>query len=54
MHRQGASPASIAAALNVEGVHAPNGKRWHRVTVAHVIADGQSRRPEIQIGGDGA
>jgi diguanylate cyclase (GGDEF)-like protein/PAS domain S-box-containing protein len=44
MHRQGASPASIAAALNLEGIQAPNGRRWHRVTVAQVIAESQARR----------
>jgi EAL domain-containing protein (putative c-di-GMP-specific phosphodiesterase class I) len=44
MHRQGASPTSIAAALNLEGVPAPNGKQWHRVSVAHVIADDQTSR----------
>jgi diguanylate cyclase (GGDEF)-like protein/PAS domain S-box-containing protein len=38
MHREGASPASIAAALNQEGVAAPGGKRWHRVTVAQQIS----------------
>jgi diguanylate cyclase (GGDEF)-like protein/PAS domain S-box-containing protein len=37
MHRQGASPSSIAAALNRESVSAPGGKRWHHVTVAHVV-----------------
>ena len=38
MHRQGASPASIAAALNQDGVAAPGGKRWHRVTVAQLVS----------------
>jgi len=42
MHRQGASPASIAAALNQDGVAAPGGKRWHRVTVARLIANGSA------------
>jgi diguanylate cyclase (GGDEF)-like protein len=36
---QGASPSSIAAALNAEGISAPTGKRWHRATVAVVVAD---------------
>ncbi|MCU1676332.1 MAG: hypothetical protein JWM93_1090 [Frankiales bacterium] len=44
MHRQGASPSSIAARLNIEGVSAPGGKRWHHVSVAHVITDGQVSR----------
>ncbi|MDQ1714405.1 MAG: hypothetical protein QOC60_350, partial [Frankiaceae bacterium] len=39
MHRQGASPSSIAAALNIEGVPAPGDKRWHHAAVAHVITD---------------
>jgi diguanylate cyclase (GGDEF)-like protein/PAS domain S-box-containing protein len=42
MHRQGASPATIASALNLEAVPAPNGKQWHRVSVAHVIASNQT------------
>ena len=38
MHRQGASPASIAAALNQDGIAAPREKRWHRVLVAQLLA----------------
>jgi diguanylate cyclase (GGDEF)-like protein/PAS domain S-box-containing protein len=38
MHNQGASPASIAAALNQDGIAAPRNKRWHRVTVAQLLA----------------
>jgi EAL domain-containing protein (putative c-di-GMP-specific phosphodiesterase class I) len=43
MHRQGASPSSIAAALNRESVPAPGGKRWHHVAVAHVITAAPKR-----------
>ncbi|MCW2601565.1 MAG: hypothetical protein JWM02_3394 [Frankiales bacterium] len=39
MHRQGASPASISAALNADGIPAPSGKKWHRVTVAQIVHD---------------
>jgi len=39
MQRQGASLATIAAALNSEGYRAPNGARWHRLTVARALAD---------------
>ena len=37
MHRQGASPASIASALNGEAIASPSGKKWHRVTVARIV-----------------
>jgi diguanylate cyclase (GGDEF)-like protein len=37
MHRQGASPASIASALNGDAITSPTGKKWHRVTVAQII-----------------
>jgi diguanylate cyclase (GGDEF)-like protein/PAS domain S-box-containing protein len=43
MHRQGASPSSIAAALNRDSVPAPGGKRWHHVAVAHVITAAPKR-----------
>jgi EAL domain-containing protein (putative c-di-GMP-specific phosphodiesterase class I) len=43
LHDQGASPSSIAAALNAEGISAPAGKRWHRATIAVVVADQQLR-----------
>jgi diguanylate cyclase (GGDEF)-like protein/PAS domain S-box-containing protein len=46
MHRQGASPSSIAAALNREPVPAPGGKRWHYASVAHVISAAPKRRSE--------
>jgi diguanylate cyclase (GGDEF)-like protein/PAS domain S-box-containing protein len=39
LHRQGASLATIAAALNQEGFHMPDGHRWHPTTVARTIAD---------------
>ena len=38
LHRLGASPATIAAALNADGYRTPRGLRWHRATVAEVIA----------------
>ncbi|MCU1623774.1 MAG: diguanylate cyclase/phosphodiesterase with sensor(s) [Frankiales bacterium] len=39
MHRQGASAASIASALNADALTSPSGKRWHRVTVAQLVHD---------------
>jgi hypothetical protein len=39
LHNNGASPATIAAALNADGLRTPGGSRWHRNTVAQVIAD---------------
>jgi diguanylate cyclase (GGDEF)-like protein/PAS domain S-box-containing protein len=39
LHREGASPASIAAALNAEGYRTPEDQQWHRATVARVIND---------------
>jgi hypothetical protein len=39
MHRSGASPSTIAAALNAEGRRTRRGGRWHRNTVAQVIAE---------------
>jgi hypothetical protein len=39
MHRSGASPSTIAAALNAEGRRTSRGGRWHRNTVAQVIAE---------------
>lgn len=38
MHRQGASPHTIAAALNQLGIKSPQGARWHPVRVARIIA----------------
>lgn len=38
LHRQGASLATVAAALNSEGFRAPSGLRWHRASVARVVA----------------
>jgi EAL domain-containing protein (putative c-di-GMP-specific phosphodiesterase class I) len=37
LRRDGASPATIAAALNAEGFRTPSGMRWHRVTVAKAL-----------------
>jgi diguanylate cyclase (GGDEF)-like protein/PAS domain S-box-containing protein len=39
LHRDGASLATIAAALNAEGYRTPRALRWHRATVARVISD---------------
>jgi EAL domain-containing protein (putative c-di-GMP-specific phosphodiesterase class I) len=39
MHKDGASPTSIAAALNSAGLRTPSGLRWHRATVGRVISD---------------
>jgi EAL domain-containing protein (putative c-di-GMP-specific phosphodiesterase class I) len=39
MHQGGASLATIAAALNKEGFKTPSLLRWHRSTVAQVVAD---------------
>ena len=39
LHRSGASPATIAAAMNAEGHFTAKGTRWHRNTVAQVIAE---------------
>jgi hypothetical protein len=39
LHGEGASLATIAAALNAEGYRTPQGVRWHRASVARVISD---------------
>ncbi|MDQ1685972.1 MAG: hypothetical protein QOC82_2709 [Frankiaceae bacterium] len=39
LHRQGASLATIAAALNAADFHTPSGLRWHNASVARVLAD---------------
>ncbi|MDQ1536702.1 MAG: hypothetical protein QOE58_1095, partial [Actinomycetota bacterium] len=39
LHRDGASLATIAAALNAEGYHSATNLRWHSSSVARVIAD---------------
>lgn len=39
LHGDGASLATIAAALNSEGFRAPTGNRWHGKTVARVVAE---------------
>jgi EAL domain-containing protein (putative c-di-GMP-specific phosphodiesterase class I) len=45
LHRRGASPACIAAALNQEHIDAPAGPRWRCCAIAHLIADrGRDRR----------
>jgi hypothetical protein len=38
LHRDGASPTTIAAALNVEDFRTPRGNRWHRSTVTRALA----------------
>jgi hypothetical protein len=38
LHHQGASLATIAAALNQQGFQTPSGQRWHPTTVARTIA----------------
>ena len=39
LHQKGASLATIAAALNVDGYLTPKGLRWHSTSVARAIAD---------------
>ena len=39
LHREGASLATIAAALNAEQYRSPTDQRWHTSSVARVIAD---------------
>ncbi len=39
LHREGASLATIAAALNNEGFRTPKGLRWHRSTVGTVLTN---------------
>jgi diguanylate cyclase (GGDEF)-like protein/PAS domain S-box-containing protein len=43
LHREGASLATVAAALNSEGFRTPGGSRWHRTSVARVVADAAYR-----------
>ena len=45
LHREGASPATIAAALNAEGYRTPEEQKWHRATVVRVMND--SAYPEL-------
>jgi diguanylate cyclase (GGDEF)-like protein/PAS domain S-box-containing protein len=51
LRREGRSPATIAAALNVEGFRTPEGLRWHRNTVAKVLAP--AARPTRWTAGSG-
>jgi hypothetical protein len=39
LHGEGASTATIAAALNREGFRAPSGHRWHGKAIARVLAE---------------
>src|SRR3954452_21457454 len=45
LHEQGASPNSIAAALNRSGYRAPGGTRWHARSVRTFIDQEHPRRP---------
>ena len=38
LHQDGASVATIVATLDAEGFRTPAGRRWHRSSVARVIA----------------
>ena len=49
LHRSGASPSTIAAALNADGRRTARGGRWHRNTVAQVIAE--TTFPDLSSGG---
>lgn len=44
LHAEGASPTTIAAALNRAGFRTPRGLRWHRVSVGQVIGGDRSTR----------
>jgi diguanylate cyclase (GGDEF)-like protein len=50
MHRTGASPNTIAAALNSDGERTPQGARWHATTVARVILGGTEEPSTPQAG----
>jgi EAL domain-containing protein (putative c-di-GMP-specific phosphodiesterase class I) len=39
MHRKGASLATIAASLNLDGYLTPKGLRWHQTSVARAVSD---------------
>jgi EAL domain-containing protein (putative c-di-GMP-specific phosphodiesterase class I) len=39
LHREGASLATVAAALNAEGFRTPTGVRWHSTSVARTVAE---------------
>lgn len=41
--RDQASPASIAAALNAQGLLAPSGRRWHHTSVSRHLLDATTR-----------
>lgn len=47
LHRDGASPATIASALNQGGFRTPSGTRWHRASVSRVVADIGGRRTRV-------
>ncbi|MCW2598918.1 MAG: domain S-box protein [Frankiales bacterium] len=48
MHEEGASPHTIAAALNVTGRRTPRGTRWHASSVAAVVA--HAAYPQLDLG----
>jgi diguanylate cyclase (GGDEF)-like protein/PAS domain S-box-containing protein len=52
LHGSGASPATIAAALNADGRLTLRGTRWHRNTVAQVIAEAAFPDLDAPTGGD--
>jgi hypothetical protein len=37
MAGRGASPSSIAAALNRDGINTPDDKRWHATSVSRLL-----------------
>jgi hypothetical protein len=39
MQRKGASLATIAASLNLDGYLTPKGLRWHQTSVARAVSD---------------
>ena len=45
----GASPATIAAALNSAGLRTPAGKRWHHVTVTAELLRTRAARPLLDV-----
>src|SRR4051794_9140976 len=49
LRREGKSPATIAAALNVESYRTPEGLRWHRNTVTKALAP--ATRPTLWAAG---
>lgn len=46
LHREGASLATVAAALNAEGFRTPTGVRWHSTSVARTVAEHADPAPD--------